>query len=476
MYSIVFPVPSGDSGHQKSSSVLLLLLTFTLSISHSGCVRAAPLQKFSLERALSTALENNRLKSISQKSVQIAEQQYQQAVSAQWPSLSLNASFQRRDQGPTFEYPAQSFNLNLNSPVPPIEVPAQELPLLGRDTALYSLQAMYPIYTGGKLSSVIKQARLGKDIATTEARRTDLQIVQDVKRYYYASIYTAQLRNLAEEISISFKVLADITETFYLGGSNSVNKLDFLQSKLALSLAQSTHADLKAKHQSALAALSFSMGLPWQDNIQITQHYYPQDLTPDNLESLIQQAQKFNPELHKLTLAVDAYQAKIDEEKSANYPTLAMFASVDAFNNDLDGGLSNDSNNHSWTVGIGMQVELLNGGMTRRKIAAANIKLSQVHDQRFLMNEAVAAQVKNLFLAINAVQQQLAITESAVQISHDNLDLSKRAYQTGAVKTEKVIEANLSDALIRAKHYRALHDQALHLAETAYLLGKETVQ
>lgn len=458
------------------SNRYFLFLLFVLSFLFTENIQAEQRHAYTLEQALSTALVNNRQRSISQKSILIAEQQYQQAVSAQWPTLSFNSSFQRTDQAPIFEYPAQSMSINLGFPTPPIEVPAQEIPLLGRDTSLYSLQAMYPLYTGGKLSSVIEQARINKDIARTEVRRTDLQIVQDVKRYFYASIYTAKLRDLAEKISLSFKALSGITERFYLSGSNSVNKLDYLQSKLVHSLAQSTHADLSAKHQAALAALSFSMGLPWQESIEISQTTYPQDLAPEKLDLLIQQAQQFNPDLHKLTLAVDAYKAKVDEEKSANAPTLAIFASVDAFENNLDAGLSNDTNTDSWTIGIGMQIDLFNGGMTRSKVAAAKIRLSKIQEQRFLMSDAIAAQVKNQFLALDAVQKQLAITELALDISNENLNLSKRGYQTGAVKTEKVIEANLLDALVQANHFRAKHDQALHLAETAYLLGKETVR
>lgn len=474
MYKIECALNKGAVRHQAVFSFFLVFIFFIYF--PSSLARADQLRIFTLEQALNTAFDNNRQRSISQKSVLIAEQQYQQALSAEWPTLSFNASFQHQDEAPVFEYPSQSINVDLGFPVPSIEVPAQSIALLGKDTTLYSLKAVYPIYAGGKLPSIIEQARIGKDIATTEVRRTNLQVVHNVKRYYYASIYTAQLRDLAKKISSSLKALTIITEAFYLGGSNSVNKLDYLQSKLALSLAQSTHADLSAKHQAALAALSFSMGLSWQDKIEISQFDYPQDIVPEHLGSLIQQAQKFNPELHKLVLAVDAYQAKVDEEKSDHYPTLAMFASVDALDSNLNGGLSNATNNSSWTVGIGMQLKLFNGGMTKRKVAAAKIKLSQIREQGLLMKSAVAAQVKNLFLALDAAQKQLLITSEAVEISTENLDLSKRAYQTGAIKTEKVIEANLFHALVRSNHFKAQHDLALHLAETAALLGKETVQ
>ncbi|MCG7952440.1 MAG: TolC family protein [Candidatus Thiodiazotropha endolucinida] len=186
-----------------------LLLLFLLYASLNP-VLANDVKSYTLDEAIATALEKNRLKVISQKSVAIAEAQYQQARSTFWPTLSLNANFIRRDETAIFEFPAQRFDVAPGM-LPPVEVPALDVDLLGRDTSHYSLEMTYPLYTGGKRSSLIEQARLGVDIATKEVHRTNLQIVQDVKRYYYAALYTRQLAALAEDITISFEVLRDIT-------------------------------------------------------------------------------------------------------------------------------------------------------------------------------------------------------------------------------------------------------------------------
>ncbi|MCG7960885.1 MAG: TolC family protein, partial [Candidatus Thiodiazotropha taylori] len=319
------------------------------------------MKAYDLDQAIAVALENNRLRTISQQSMQIAEEQYQQAKSAYWPSLSLNASFQRRDEKANFEYPAQRFDL-MPGMLPPVEVPAQEIDILGRDTTLYSLDMNYPLYTGGKRSSLIEQARLGVDIAAQEVRRTDLQVVQDVKRYFYAAHYTQQLEDLAEEISISFEALRDITQAFYDGGSNSVNKLDLLQSKLAYTLASATRAELAAKHASALAALAFAMGLDWRDEIRLENPDYAVTIPEDALENLVEQALDFNPQAQQLKLAVDVYEAKIEEAASDHYPMVGLMASVGGFDNDLDGGLDTDANRNSWTLGIGVKLKLFEGG------------------------------------------------------------------------------------------------------------------
>jgi outer membrane protein TolC len=452
-----------------------LLLGFCLLVPASGSVVAAnePL-RYGLDRAIEVALENNRLRTISQQSLAIAEAQYRQAASSYWPRLSLNAGFQHRDEKAQFEYPEQTFDLAPGM-LPPVTVPSQNIDLLDRDTTFYTMNLTYPLYTGGKRSSLIEQAKIGVNISSKEVRRTDLQVVQDVRRYFYAALYTQQLVELADDITLSFEVLRDITKTFFEGGSNSVDKLDLLQSELAYTMASSALAELESKHESALSALSFSMGLDWREKIEIDSDSYPISLTPTNLDLLIEQALEFNPEIEKLALVVDVYDAKIDEAKSEYYPTLALVGSYDGFDNDLNGGLNTKTNRRSWMIGLGMQINLFEGGRTRYKVSAAKTERAKMDQQRLLASEVVATQIKSLFLQTNAAKRQVEITQQAIETSHENLDLTSRAYQTGAVDTQKVIEANLFDALIQANHYRAMHDQALHLSEISYLLGREAM-
>ncbi|MEW8348226.1 MAG: TolC family protein, partial [Candidatus Thiodiazotropha taylori] len=136
------PLPKHSFGPHKrqnngrTPSVTRLFTAVFLIVFPALATAESSVKAYDLDQAIAVALENNRLRTISQQSMQIAEEQYQQAKSAYWPSLSLNASFQRRDEKANFEYPAQRFDL-MPGMLPPVEVPAQEIDILGRDTTLY---------------------------------------------------------------------------------------------------------------------------------------------------------------------------------------------------------------------------------------------------------------------------------------------------------------------------------------------------
>jgi hypothetical protein len=89
-------------------------------------------------------------------------------------------------------------------------------------------------------------------------------------------------------------------------------------------------------------------------------------------------------------------------------------------------------------------------------------------NHRQLVSDAGATQVKSLFLRIQAAQQQLETTRLSVTTSKKNPGLANRAYQTGAVDPQKVIETNLFDAITQAR--------APHLAEISYRPGKEAIE
>ena len=429
-------------------------------------------KKLTLDDAIETALANNRIRIISQHEIAIAEEQYQQALSAYWPTLTLQAQIQRKDEDTTYSFPG----LQTTIPTPignlTATVPESEITLIGRDLGTASLNLLYPIYTGGKRSSLSKQAKLGIDIAKTGARRADLQVIHDTRRYYYASILTAKLRDLAQEHVDSLGVTRDLTQALYQGGSLKANKLDYLRTEVAVSVAESFHAEFSARHKAALAALSYSMGLKWDASPTLDTEQFPQGKTEDTtLEQAIEDALRFNPNNEILHLAVKINEAGIDEARSNYYPKVALTSSINYIDSSLDGGITNSTNRNSWTLGIAMSMPLFNGFATQHKVAAAQSKYARSQEQKLLLEQGLAAQVKNLLLEIDRTRKLSDIGAKGADFATDNRRLSILAYQQNTVPVDDMIEAHLQEAIMKSNLFRAQHDQLLSTANLDLLLG-----
>lgn len=458
----------------------VLLAQFVSPNAHAEMPKA--LNNLTLEQAVKLALENSPNQKVSLKTAAVAESQYQEALSARWPTVSISASVMRMDQDLTYTFPATSISVGeITTPINgalqgfgvtvpnTITVPEQKLKIMDRDTATASLKVMLPLYTGGKITSIINQADLNRQISQIEYQRTSLQVVRDVKRYYYASMLMQNLVDIADDAASSMEVTRDFTKSLYEGGSEKINKLDYLKTEMALSYVNTLKADFQSKEESAKAALVYAMGLPTDTTVSLASKEFPSVKKNANLSALITQAKQFNPDIGVLKLAVRATEEKIKEARSAYFPQIALTGDIRHINNSaLD-----SENRNSWTIGVGMEWQVFDFGKTSNRVNTAKYENEAMQARNVMVDHGVAAQIKNLFINLEAANKQVDLNEKSVDFSKQNENLTERAYQIGASKAEDMIQANILNALARGNLLRAQHDASYAVTELEYFLGSE---
>lgn len=472
-----------------------LLLTLT------GSLYAANHQ-LTLEEAITIALQNNAKLKVSQTAIAIAETMYNQATSANYPTLDFSVNAMRMDEAPMYELRgvtkidntqtiamynqlsgaaaadgdnalsatyggiAAATPQTSNLPV------SMSVQTAGRDIAVSKIQLQYPLYTGGKISSVIKQAQLAKLIASEGKKRTVNEVVFDIKRYYYGAMLAENLSGLASDTKERMSFVLDLTKRLYKGGSLHVKKTDYLRSKLSVELIESLSEEIHQKEQMAKAALIFAMGLPWDDTVELKDKTFKEPKMSKTLESLIDTAYKFNPDYAKLKMAINIGNAKIKEAKSDYYPTIGLMASAQNLYSDYKYGMTNETNKNSWTIGVGVNWSLFNGMRTTNKVEQNRLEKLQLEQKQLILKDALALQVKQAFLEMKNSYKQYKILSQATQTAEENRDLNTRAYQEDMVETKDVIEAQLIESYTLGAYYRALYNNALAHANADYVVAK----
>lgn len=242
---------------------------------------------------------------------------------------------------------------------------------------------------------------------------------------------------------------------------------------MAVSYAKSVEIDFLGKHKSAVAALANSMGLSWDSQITVEAPLKTESGHTAQLESLVQQATQFNPQISVLKLAVKASDEKITEARSGYFPQIALTADTTHYENGYDKGLANDTNKNSWTIGVGITMPLFNGFLTDHQVSTARLQSSQIQSKQKLVEQGIAILVKNLLIEYETAHQQIEVSEQAAKLADDHSDLTARAFQIGASKPEDMVHASILQAITEGNLLRARHDQQLNLAELDYVLGSE---
>jgi outer membrane protein len=443
-----------------------------------------PPRILSLPECLSLAVENNRSRPVSLLNIEIAQAQLGQALSSYWPQLDARILLSRMDEDPNFIFPASNFTVSgftltvpgLGSiPVPPqsVSVPEQNIKLMDRDNGLASLRMVYPLYTGGLRPAVVKQAESGLAAARQEVRRTDLQIAYDVKRFYYGAVLAKRLRGITSDALARMEVTLDLTESLYKGGSTKVKKTDYLRNKTVVEALRSTVALLKGTERLAMAALTNAIGLGWDTEIGVSETDLPYRPYEGDLRKFVAGAYSFNPDWKKVEEGIRASEAGIDEKKAGHLPKIALVGDLSHIENSYDRGIVTPENKNSWTAGIAVELPLFNGFRTSNEVKEARARLEKIRQQKILLREGIALQVKDVFLQMMRSQEQRQAMEAAAKTAEQNRDLNERAYQEELVETKDVIEAQLVESFMKASNERTLYDHLEAQARLEYVVGKE---
>jgi outer membrane protein len=128
-------------------------------------------------------------------------------------------------------------------------------------------------------------------------------------------------------------------------------------------------------------------------------------------------------------------------------------------------------NKQGYTVGLGLELPLFDGRLTRNKIAEARARVAKLKEEQFLLKEGIGLQIKDVFLGLLAAQKSQQATLDAMTAAQENRDLTTRAYQNELVETEKMIRAQLMEALMSAQHYKTRYDLVTLRSRLDLLVG-----
>ena len=463
-------------------------------------------RELTVDQCLSEAVRNNHRRPASQFAVAMAEAQHRQALAGYWPQISGKAGYQHMDESPDFLFPASSFSVPAQTltlpnggtipvtfptpgggsvtvpvnaiPVPAqnINVPAQDIKLMDPDTFAASLNLTWLLYDGGMRKGYRESSQGLVDMMKQDARRTDLEIADSVKRLYYGSVLATQLHQVGQDTLARMEATLNLTETMYKEGSGKVKKTDFLDNKVMVETLRAMVALLEKNEVMAQAALANIMGLSWNTAIKPADKELPYAPYAENLETLVGTAYQFSPDWAKVEAGIRAAEGAVRTEQSGYYPKVAVTGELHKWWNDYDAGVATDRNKEGWSVGMGIEIPIFSGFLTKNRVAEARARTGKIKEEQFLLKEGIGLQIKDVFLGLNAAQKAHQATLDAMTAASENRDLNTRAYQNELVETEKVIRAQLMEALMSAQHYKTRYDHLALQSQMTLLVGTEVLK
>lgn len=431
--------------HKFSKRFLVLGAALTMLMSQSAF--AGEVVELNLEDAMQRAFNTNPAITIAGYERDSARASYNAARSSRWITIEGN-HVTRRGGNDDDQYTAGGWvakNDNTNQ-----YVAAQNRGKLIGNTHSNTLTASMPIYTGGKLSGTIKQAKAGYLISEQGLQKAYNDMRATVTNGYFDMLQADNMQKLGRE---SVERLADHlknVEAQYEVGV--VAKVDVLRSQVELANAKQSLIKAENAYQIAEANLNKIVGLPMDtqlklDNILV---YAPYE---NDMQYCLDYAAMHRPELEQAKQNVEAAKGALRVAISGHMPQIAASASQNW----------NDSNwpgdeNGNWGVGVQVTMNIFDSGVTTSKIHGAEADLAKAHETYRDTVDAVNLDVRSNYLNLREAEKRIDTTKLAVSQAEEDYRIAQLRYMNGVGTNTDVLDAQVALTDAKTNYLQAMYD------------------
>ncbi len=407
----------------------------SLLISVAALCLAAPGQSETLPEALDLAFQTNPSLAAQRAQLGVAREQLNQAKGARAPTVDLtgSAGFESTDTNQ------------------PIAFGVGDRPL-----ARVGLQASLPIYTGGRISAGIDQARAGILSADAQLDGAAQDLILNVVTAYVDVLRDREaLRIRANSVALLEEQLRAATDRFEVGVAT---RTDVKQAEARLQGARASYAGAKAQLEASLSIYEVFVG-------EVAGDLAPTPAAPavpDGYEAALATALSENPDLKALRQAERAAEQAVRSARGETRPSVSIVGAANAqetFDQEALGisptgefvNLAPDNyRDTSVSVFAQASVPLFQGGVLRSRIRAARLEREQARLQTLNAERQITASIAQAWYgniaaeqAITASERQVEAAEIAYEGAQEELSVGTRTTLDVLDQEQQLLEARL---------------------------------
>jgi len=464
---------------KKNIILFFIVLLFSIVQQSNGLAQSIEsVSKLTLEQCIDLTLKNNLSRNTFEYSEKIASTKLKQAQSGYYPSVDLTAAYNRIDQDPNFVMPESKIQIpvinlgNFSIPSLTMPIPQQDVKLADKQNIYADLSIVLPLFTGGKITSYVEQAEAGIAIAKNDSRINEDQIIYATKKLYYSVLLATSLEVIARETYERLSTTLSVTESLYQNGSGRVTKTDYLKNKIMVDAVKTMLEQITGEKKSAVIALINAMGLDWQTNFEPADSTIPFSMNNTELVNYMDYMYNNNPLFAKINNAMNVYNSKIDEAKSDYYPSVALIGGYHKFFSGYDYGVVTPQNQNVWMVGLGMKLNIFNGWRTSAFVEENKLEHDKLSNQKEYLKKGLTTKLQYIYEKIKTAELKQASSLEALNSAVENRELIEKAYFNDIMELEDLLQAQLTEAFLKAQYHMTLFEHADFTAQLENLISK----
>ncbi|POC02988.1 TolC family protein [Vibrio vulnificus] len=435
-----------------------LLMIGLLSSSISLACQAAPI---TFQQAWQLLQENNH--SLAAQRANVESQQHMQSAtsSLNLPSISIGANYTRLDADVTVsgQQLLDSTGQHISLPLPPAIISAlanTTSTISERDVFTSSIRAIWPIFTGGRISAAQAAAEGKTDEARSQLSMETQARYEDLSKYYFSVVLAKEVLQTRQAVEQGLTQHRDFA--IKLEKQGQIAHVERLQAEASLDKAKVETR--KAQSNLDIAQSALSKILAQNDMVEPAEGLFINQHLPP-LSAFTEQTLATYPGLDLLSAKEKQASALIKAEKGKYYPEVYLYGDYSLYEDDsLASEMKPD-----WLVGVGVNIPLLENTGRSDKVKAANSMVSQVQSLKAQAKEDLSVLVQKTYLEAQQAIDEVIGLESSIRLAKENLDLREKAFNQGLSTSLEVVDAQLYRASVETQQAAARFRYLLSLTK-----------
>ncbi|EJV0369607.1 TolC family protein [Vibrio vulnificus] len=435
-----------------------LLMIGLLSSSISLACQAAPI---TFQQAWQLLQENNH--SLAAQRANVESQQHMQSAtsSLNLPSINVGANYTRLDTDVTVsgQQLLDSTGQHISLPLPPAIIGAlanTTSTITERDIFTSSIRAIWPIFTGGRISAAQVAAEGKTDEARSQLAMETQARYEDLSKYYFSVVLAKEVLQTRQAVEQGLTQHRDFA--IKLEKQGQIAHVERLQAEASLDKAKVETR--KAQSNLDIAQSALSKILAQNDMVEPAEGLFINQHLPP-LTAFTEQTLATYPGLDLLSAKEKQASALIKAEKGKYYPEVYLYGDYSLYEDDsLASEMKPD-----WLVGVGVNIPLLENTGRSDKVKAANSMVSQVQSLKAQAKEDLSVLVQKTYLEAQQAIDEVIGLESSIRLAKENLDLREKAFNQGLSTSLEVVDAQLYLASVETQQSAARFRYLLSLTK-----------
>lgn len=303
----------------------------------------------------------------------------------------------------------------------------------------FTLEAQQVVYSGGAISSGIRQAELAKTLAQLDMQK-NVQEIRFMLVGNYLDLYKLdnQMKVLEKNIGLTEQVIANMKARREQGTvlKNDITRYELQREQLKLQLSRVADMRKIANHQ-----LATTLHLPEGTVISPDTTLLEQQITALTENDWQQAAKANNIDLKQAQASISMNEQKVRQERAELLPHIAIVAEEH-----LDGPVTIevpalDNNFNYWYIGIGIKYNLSSLFKNNRRMKQARLDVRRAREQHELAQEQVNNAVQAGYVNFLTAFTDLRTQENSVKLADENYAVTSHRY-----KNEMALLTDMLDA------------------------------